>query len=164
MIDLLVYSDHLLQITMPFSVTPTQLTHIASTLLLGGATIYLFRRWRSVGAAQENKGQTTASIVPSAGKGRYAAPRSTASFYVNDRVYFVTGAAMGIGRACAEHLAAHGARGILMFDCNKSGSAAAQQIAMENPGCNCVFVHGDCSVEKDCVQAVQKVSLLPHLL
>ena len=62
---------------------------------------------------------------------------------MQDKIAIVTGAASGIGLACAERFAADGAR-VVISDVNaEKGMAAAERL-------NCLFVEGDLSRRADC--------------
>src|SRR5882757_8744556 len=59
---------------------------------------------------------------------------------LKDRVAVVTGAAQGIGEACARRLAEEGAR-VLLSDLSAKGEAVAQ--AIRDEGGQAIFVAGD---------------------
>ena len=65
--------------------------------------------------------------------------RTVPSLSVEGKVFLVTGGAMGIGEACARQLAAHGAKGLVLFDRNALG---AQVVVCEgrNPACELDWV------------------------
>lgn len=71
---------------------------------------------------------------------------------LQNRVALVTGAAMGIGKACAELFAQEGAR-IVALDISDKG--AETERAIQAAGGECLFVHADVSSESDVAAAVK---------
>lgn len=76
--------------------------------------------------------------------------------HLKDKVILVTGGTSGIGEACSELFARHGAKVIAMSIQPEAGEALARRLADE--GHTCVFFHGDTSREED-VQAVVRLAL-----
>ena len=72
---------------------------------------------------------------------------------VNDKVAIVTGAAQGIGRACAELLALEGANLVLADIQDEKGQLAAEQLRAHGKGS--VYQHTDVIYEDQCAALVQ---------
>jgi NAD(P)-dependent dehydrogenase (short-subunit alcohol dehydrogenase family) len=70
-----------------------------------------------------------------------------------DKVIVVTGAAKGIGRGCAEALAAEGAAVVLGDVLAGEGSAAAR--ALQDSGLEATFKHTDVRREQDCAALME---------
>ena len=62
-------------------------------------------------------------------------PATTASLLVTGQSFIVTGGAMGIGEACARHLADQQAAGVLLFDIDPIGANTAAQIQADHVEC-----------------------------
>jgi len=62
---------------------------------------------------------------------------------------------MGIGEACARHLAAEGAPGLLLFDRDPLVHSVAADIQRKYSGCRAIAMQGDSAREEDCVRAIQ---------
>lgn len=71
---------------------------------------------------------------------------------LHNRVALVTGAAMGIGKACAQLFAQEGAR-VLAVDISDQASETAREI--QAAGGECLFLRADVSSESDVAAAVQ---------
>lgn len=67
---------------------------------------------------------------------------------------------MGIGEACARHLAEHHAAGIVLFDRDNTAERVAAEISAAHRHCTAVFVQGDCERPEDCVRVVQRTEAL----
>jgi len=71
--------------------------------------------------------------------------------HLKDKVILITGGTSGIGEACTELFARHGAKVVTMSIQQEAGAALAQRLTAE--GQQCVFHFGDASREED-VKAV----------
>ncbi|MDP3384284.1 MAG: SDR family NAD(P)-dependent oxidoreductase, partial [Phenylobacterium sp.] len=74
---------------------------------------------------------------------------------VDGKVALVTGAASGIGRACAERLAAEGAKVVLTDLTDAAGAAAAAEIVQR--GGQASYLHQDVTDEDEWVQVITSV-------
>ncbi|MDP3489864.1 MAG: glucose 1-dehydrogenase [Phenylobacterium sp.] len=74
---------------------------------------------------------------------------------VDGKVALVTGAASGIGRACAERLAAEGARVVLTDLTDETGAALAAEI--NSRGAQATYLHQDVTDEDQWVQVIADV-------
>lgn len=72
--------------------------------------------------------------------------------HLKDKVILITGGTSGIGEACTELFAGHGAKVVTMSNQQEAGSALAQRLTDE--GLTCVFHYGDTSQEADVQAAV----------
>ena len=72
--------------------------------------------------------------------------------HLKDKVILITGGTSGIGEACTELFARHGAKVVTMSIQQEAGSALAKRLNDE--GCSCVFHYGDASQEPDVKAAV----------
>jgi NAD(P)-dependent dehydrogenase (short-subunit alcohol dehydrogenase family) len=72
--------------------------------------------------------------------------------HLKDKVILVTGGTSGIGEACTELFARHGAKVVAMSIQEKEGTALAKRLCDE--GCVCLFHYGDTSKEADVKAAV----------
>ncbi len=66
---------------------------------------------------------------------------------LNDKVVIITGAASGIGLACAEHFCAAGAAVVIADIDEKAGEAAADNLNAQ--GHRCLYIHCDVSLRLD---------------
>lgn len=73
--------------------------------------------------------------------------------HLKDKVILITGGTSGIGEACTELFARHGAKVIAMSIQQEAGTALAQRLNAE--GCTCLFQFGDTSQEADVRAAVE---------
>ena len=74
--------------------------------------------------------------------------------HLKDRVILITGGTSGIGEACTELFARHGAKVVTMSIQQEAGTALAARLCQE--GYSCVFHHGDTSQEADVKAAVDR--------
>jgi NAD(P)-dependent dehydrogenase (short-subunit alcohol dehydrogenase family) len=72
--------------------------------------------------------------------------------HLKDKVILITGGTSGIGLACTEHFARHGAKVVTMSIQAEEGKALAKRLAGE--GLQCVFHFGDVSKEPEVKAAV----------
>ena len=72
--------------------------------------------------------------------------------HLKDKVILITGGTSGIGEACTELFARHGAKVVTMSIQKEAGTALAQRLTKE--GQSCVFHFGDTSLEADVKAAV----------
>lgn len=75
---------------------------------------------------------------------------------LQDKVCIVTGAALGIGRACALRLAQEGARVALFDVLDGEGAAVADDLRMQ--GLEAEYFHVDVSREADVSHAINDVA------
>ncbi len=73
--------------------------------------------------------------------------------HLNDKVILVTGGTSGIGEACTELFARHGAKVVAMSIQQEAGEALARRLSDE--GHTCLFHYGDTSREPDMKAAVE---------
>lgn len=73
---------------------------------------------------------------------------------LQDRVAVITGAANGIGKACAKRLAEHGAA-VALLDIDPSGESLA--LELQQAGHQVLFIAADVAQNQDCQRAVNKV-------
>lgn len=73
--------------------------------------------------------------------------------HLQDKVILITGGTSGIGEACSQHFARHGAKVVTMSNQQEAGTALAQSLCDE--GCQCVFHYGDTSKEEDVRASIQ---------
>jgi NAD(P)-dependent dehydrogenase (short-subunit alcohol dehydrogenase family) len=76
--------------------------------------------------------------------------------HLKDKVILITGGTSGIGEACTELFARHGAKVVTMSIQQEAGTALAQRLTAE--GLTCTFHYGDTSQEAD-VQAAVDVAV-----
>jgi NAD(P)-dependent dehydrogenase (short-subunit alcohol dehydrogenase family) len=72
--------------------------------------------------------------------------------HLQDKVIFITGGTSGIGEACTELFARHGAKVVTMSIQQEAGTALAKRLSDE--GLACIFHYGDTSREADVITAV----------
>ena len=72
--------------------------------------------------------------------------------HLKDKVILITGGTSGIGEACTELFARHGAKVVTMSIKQEAGPALAKRL--NEKGCSCVFHYGDASQEADVKAAV----------
>ncbi|MBM4088746.1 MAG: SDR family oxidoreductase [Planctomycetes bacterium] len=72
--------------------------------------------------------------------------------HLKDKVILITGGTSGIGEACTELFARHGARVVTMSMQQDAGTALAKRLTEQ--GLTCLFQYGDTSVEADVKSAV----------
>ena len=72
--------------------------------------------------------------------------------HLKDKVILITGGTSGIGEACTELFARHGAKVITMSIQQEAGTALAKRLSDE--GLTCLFHYGDTSQEADVKSAV----------
>ena len=97
----------------------------AAVVTAAGAAA-IFRRRRPETELQPTRQPQSQHISP---------PATAASLLVTGQSFIVTGGAMGIGEACARHLAAQQAAGVLLFDRDPLGANTAAQIQAEHAEC-----------------------------
>jgi len=73
--------------------------------------------------------------------------------HLQDKVILITGGTSGIGEACTELFARHGAKVIAMSIQPEAGQSLASRLSAE--GHTCLFFHGDTSREEDVQAAVR---------
>lgn len=73
--------------------------------------------------------------------------------HLKDKVILITGGTSGIGEACTELFARHGANVITMSIQPEEGQSLASRLTAE--GHTCIFLHGDTSSEEDVQAAVR---------
>jgi NAD(P)-dependent dehydrogenase (short-subunit alcohol dehydrogenase family) len=72
--------------------------------------------------------------------------------HLQDKVIFITGGTSGIGEACTELFARHGAKVVTMSIQQEAGTALAKRLSDE--GLACIFHYGDTSREADVKTAI----------
>jgi NAD(P)-dependent dehydrogenase (short-subunit alcohol dehydrogenase family) len=72
--------------------------------------------------------------------------------HLQDKVIFITGGTSGIGEACTELFARHGAKVVTMSIQQEAGTALARRLSDE--GLACIFHYGDTSREADVKTAI----------
>lgn len=72
--------------------------------------------------------------------------------HLKDKVILITGGTSGIGEACTEQFARHGAKVVAMSIQRTAGEALARRLSSE--GLPCVFVYGDTSQEDEVKAAI----------
>ena len=74
---------------------------------------------------------------------------------IEDKVAVISGAASGIGKACAELLSTSGAKVALLDIATDQGNKAAQNI--NEQGGQALFLNCDVSKERSCKKAIEQV-------
>lgn len=73
--------------------------------------------------------------------------------HLQDKVILITGGTSGIGEACTQHFARHGAKVVTMSIQQEAGTALAHDLTAA--GKTCLFRYGDTSREEDVQNAIQ---------
>ncbi len=73
--------------------------------------------------------------------------------HLQDKVILITGGTSGIGEACTQHFARHGAKVVTMSVQQEAGTALARDLTAA--GKTCLFHFGDTSREEDVQSAIQ---------
>jgi NAD(P)-dependent dehydrogenase (short-subunit alcohol dehydrogenase family) len=74
--------------------------------------------------------------------------------FLEDRTFIVTGGTQGLGKGIALHLAASGAKGLVI--CGRNAQNGKDTVAeIEKLGCSCVYVPADLARESECRNVVR---------